>query len=178
METVGIIAILLIIVIILPLLILVLYYVNPENIFGTDTEEVKYAETTDLETIQATVNANATLLQTLNTKVTKNQNDITSLLSTPTTTGNTTELETRLKKLEDTYIDKTKPISLLSNSCDANNKACPNPSTNNWLGNNYRAIKYDQKTGGLGLHIGHSAYIPTVTGNAKNESKWYINQEL
>ena len=158
--------ILIILLVVLSAVGFLLYFINPKipginktpkEILGLKEEPepvVDYVEADDLETIKSTINMNTTILSSLENTV--------------------TDLKNKLDTIQTTYIDKTKPISLLSNSCNDKNSRCIKQPTHPFWGNAHRSLSYDQKAEGLGLHIGHSPYVES--GKSLNYNKWYINQ--
>ena len=120
-----------------------------------------------------------TTVNSLADKVTSLDTSMSELKNAPANVGGVTseELEAvkqELQGIRSTYVDKTKPIGLFSNSCDG--KPCTyTRSEHGWAGNKHRALFFNDKDD-KGLRMGHSKFVETNIENPAY-TQWQIQQE-
>lgn len=139
----------------------------PEGTEGLDEIVEKLAEVT-------------TTVNTLTDKVVGLENGLTQLKNTPANVSGVTseELEAvkeEIQGIRSTYVDKTKPIGLFSNSCGGRPCEGRTQAVDGWSGNAHRALTFNDKDD-KGLRMGHSKVVPTNIEN-KAYTQWRIQQE-
>lgn len=153
---------------------------NPSLLGGGDKLELPEG-TESLEEIVDKIGEVITAVNTLTGRVTTLENSVTELQNTPVTPPagvTSSELEAvkeQIQGIMSTYVDKTKPIGLFSNSCDGKPCSGRTQAVDGWSGNAYRALTFNDKDD-KGLRMGHSKAVATNNENPAF-TQWRIQQE-
>lgn len=176
--------------IIISIFVLITFILVLLSIYSPDVFGIKEVEpVSDDKDITTTVNKIVKTVNSLNTKITgleekidANKASISSLKSNTDSTLSSSDLEelkAKIQTISNTYVDKTKPVGILSGSCSGD--VCKPDSLG--IGNSYRALTFNDKKpftlsdgNTFVAALKHSKNVPT---NHENQAytQWYLKQE-